>query len=151
LAAALGGFVTGYTLKLIEHRRDLRDSGRLEVIKKQHLERYQVISGVNGKARELYHQVGNVVLPRSFKHTFARAGGRSSITRISAEMREMARSGVTVVGERYVLAVHDVTDEAVRILEVDWSDDPTRELPPAFERAYNRLLDLGTEILGKGL
>jgi hypothetical protein len=61
LSAAVGSLCTGYSLKLIEHRRDAKDAAKLEVERKRAIARFEAIRKVNGLARELYHAVSRLV------------------------------------------------------------------------------------------
>jgi hypothetical protein len=107
LTACISSLITGYTLKLIEHRREARTAGSLDVRRKRHLDRYEAIKQIQGMGRNLHH---SVLHPSG-------AVDPGSINIIAPQMREMARSNVEVLGEAYVSEVMQLTDLALEIAD----------------------------------
>jgi hypothetical protein len=149
VSASIGSFITGYILKLTEHRRELRSAGPLEVDRKRHLDRYETVKLINGLGRGLYHQVlhpVNGIDPEGIRHYAPR-------------MRNEARSNVEVVGERYVTAVTRLTDIALRIADLADKYPASRDVRRPiverigllnaleFEGAWENLIEEGVELL----
>jgi hypothetical protein len=85
LCAAAGSLITGYVLKLFETRRERRDAGLIEVLRKQRMDRYDTVQEFIGQLAELYHCIGHVINDRASTLSSERG------LRICAEMRELSR------------------------------------------------------------
>jgi hypothetical protein len=133
-SAAIGSLVTGYTLATLQHRRSIKDAGLAEVAAQMRLTRFEAVRQLNGEARSLTHCL-SYLTPDVQRFGYSPYGRRNSIQfyiekakELSAEMRELARSEVYVLGEPYVAAVLEATDIANLIVDLCVSEQEEARL-----------------------
>jgi hypothetical protein len=81
--AALGSLVTGYVLKRVDRMATMRDAGRLEVTRKQHLDRYEAVKSLSGHLANLKHCVDHVCRDESAdsRHAYREKGEKLRVAR----------------------------------------------------------------------
>jgi hypothetical protein len=133
--AAAGSLVTGYVLNLVEHRREARTAGAIEVSRKYHIDRYDAANRLVGLGAELLHKASNV--------SRGQEAGRDEAQSRVDEMRTFARSNSAVLDEQLLTAIMAYTD-AVRRVVNDYSNsrgtDKMYELWNEFLKVNNATL-----------
>lgn len=148
LSVAVGSLCTGYLLKLIEHRREVRDSTDLEMARRRAVARFEAVRAIHGSARELYHAINGVV-----RYADKEPRYNDEVMRLCRDLRQSARAEVEVLGESYVEGVHALTDAAIDVLShssrYSFFERRANPVPFFFEGTWMRFLALSIDEAGR--
>ncbi len=111
ISAILSSLITGYLLKLIEHKREIRTAGISDVARKRALDRYEALREVVAISASLLHNLRKID-----REDFVWIG---DALRDMQSLRKVARRETLNLGANQIKYIESVTDRVRDILAED--------------------------------
>ncbi len=132
---AVGSLFAGYFLLRLQHRRELRTGGDIEVVKSRRVEQDQVLRTLSGLTSELNHCLMHVLDDgRSNAQDYVETG-----LDFCAQSRQLVRRNVELVGQAVLDCTMQYTDLAKAVLEGVQPPVPAEDVKAAINEQSYRL------------